>query len=119
MNHLNGCIIAESLVDPTAINRLKVYRAGISSETQKIDDRGGIGRWHLYWVTCDRTQVDAIERLLKRGWYAHFWRDQQITVVYADARFEIVANDRSTWTDAVAHGRRHGIPEEQLDFLTA
>ena len=118
MGQLNGCIIAESLTDPAVINRLNVYRAFISGPTQKTDDHGGTGRWHLYWVAGDRADIDAIQHLLKRGWYAHFWHDKQITVVYSDARFEIVADDQSTWTDAVAHGRAHGIPDEQLDFLT-
>jgi hypothetical protein len=117
MNQLKGCVIAESLTDPMIINRLQVYRALISGETQKVDERGGIGRWHLYYVCCERTDIGAIQRLLKPGWYAHFWHDRQVTVVYADARCEIVADEKATWADAIAHGRRHGIPDEQLDFL--
>ena len=118
MDQLKGCIIAESLVDPTTINRLPVYRAHISAEGLKVDDHGGRGRWHLYWVTCERADIAAIQHVLKPGWYAHFWRDRQITVIYSDARFEMLADDQSTWTPAVAHGRAHGIPDEQLDFLT-
>ena len=117
MDQLKGCIIAESLSDPLIINQLKVSRALISGDTQKIDDRGGTGRWHLYYVSCDATDIGALQQLLKPGWYAHFWRGRQITVVYADARCEIVVDDKSTWTEAIAHGRRHGIPDEQLDFL--
>jgi hypothetical protein len=46
------------------------------------------------------------------------WEAARITVVFADARFEIRGDDRSTWTAAVGHGQRHGIPDEQLDLLT-
>ena len=118
MEQLKGCIIGESLVDPTIINRLPIYRVHISAETLKIDDQGRRGRWHLYWFTCDQTEIPAIQQVLKPGWYAHFWRDGLITVIYSDALFEMHADDRSTWTAAVDHGRRHGIPDEQLDFLT-
>lgn len=32
-----------------------------------------------------------------RGWYAHFWKENKIIVVYNDKQFELVKNNRSTW----------------------
>jgi len=118
MTRYNACIIAESLMDPALINGLTVYRAFVSTPDRKIDEHGHTGRWHAYWVTCTAADIDTIQRLLKRGWYAHFWRATQILVVYSDRRFTILADDRSTWTDAVTYGRQQGIPSDELDFLT-
>jgi hypothetical protein len=118
MAALKGCVIAESLVDPTMINGLATYHAAVSPDGLPLDRDGGMGRWHLYWFRCAPDVVPAVQQQLKQGWYAHFWDGPCIIVVYADAIFEIRADDRSTWADAVAPGRRHGIPDEQLDFLT-
>jgi hypothetical protein len=115
---LKGCVIAESLRDPTMINGLTIYHAAISPPGLKVDDDGSTGRWHLYWFRCPPDEVATVQHHLKPGWYAHFWEGGRITVVYSDARFEILGHDHTTWTDAITHGRRHGIPDEQLDFLT-
>jgi len=118
MATLKGCVIGESLLDPTVVNGLTIYHAAISPDGLKIDAAGRTGRWHLYWFRCAREEIAAVQRALQPGWYAHFWNGPHITVVYADAIFDIHADDHSTWAEAIAHGRRHGIPDEQLDFLT-
>jgi hypothetical protein len=114
----DGCVIGESLRDPTLVNHLRVWRAWISPDAILSDDQGTLAPWHIYWVTCTATEIDRIQKGLKPWrWYAHFWKVARMIVVYCDARFEIDRFDRSTWTPAVEHGRRKGIPEEQLDFL--
>jgi len=115
---VDGCVISESLRDPTIINRLRVWRAWVSPDELLSDDEGTMNRWHIYWISCGAADVDRIHAGLKPWrWYAHFWRDDQMVVVYHDARFEMRRADRSTWFPAIAHGRAKGIPEEQLDFL--
>jgi len=37
-------------------------------------------------------------------------------VVYNDKQFELSRDDRSTWREAIEHGRAQGIPEDELDF---
>jgi hypothetical protein len=114
----DGCVIGESLRDPTFINRLRVWRAWISRDAALSDDRGTMTQWHIYWVTCSATEIDRIQRELKPWrWYAHFWRGKQMIAVYCDARFQMDPLDRSTWKPAIAHGKAKGIPDEQLDFL--
>lgn len=48
-------------------------------------------------------------------WYAHFFRDQELIVVYQDRVFR-ATGDPSTWEEPIRYGRAHGIPLEQLDF---
>ena len=114
----DGCVIGESLRDHTLINRLRVWKAWISPHEVLSDDDGSMSLWHIYWISCDETQIDEIQRELKPWrWYAHFWRESQMVVIYSDARFEVSRSDRSTWAPAIEHGRMKGVPDEQLDFL--
>jgi hypothetical protein len=111
-------VIAEGIADPTIINGLQVVRAEISGDDRLLDDEGATGRWHLYWLVGDEATVELIQRHTRHGWYAHFWADDRLIVVFDDARFEASRGDRSTWGPAVAHGRSQGIPADELDFLT-
>jgi len=117
-SEFDGCVISESLRDHTLINRLHVWKAWISPHEVLSDDAGSMRLWHIYWISCDEAAIDRIQRELKPWrWYAHFWRDRRMIIVYCDARFEVDRTDRSTWAPAIEHGRAKGIPEEQLDFL--
>lgn len=111
-----GVVIAEGLTEPSLINDLSVKRAHISVDEQPLDDAGRLGRWHLYWVDVDRETIDRLQASTVHGWYAHFWRDDRLLVVYDDARFEMHRTDSSTWSEATAHGLSQGLRPEQLDF---
>ena len=116
--NFDGCVIGESLRDHTLINRLRVWKAWISPHQVLSDDHGSMSLWHIYWISSDAADIDRIQRELKPWrWYAHFWRDNQMIVVYADARFEVDRTDRSTWAPVIEHGKAKGIPDDQLDFL--
>jgi len=48
-------------------------------------------------------------------YYNHFYRDNELIVVFKDKVFRITP-DRSTWKDTVAYGQTLGIPNDQLVF---
>ncbi len=116
MEDYKGCIIAESLDDPTIIKTLTVFKAEITKNLLEIDDEGNGGRWHIYYVLRSKMGIDELQPHILKGWYAHFWKGEQVIVVYHDEQFEIVKNDESTWKAATEHGLAIGIPKEQLDF---
>jgi hypothetical protein len=117
-SEFDGCVISESLRDHTLINRLRVWKAWISPHEVLSDDQGTMSLWHVYWISCDATDIECIQRELKPWrWYAHFWRGNRMVVVYCDARFEVDRFDCSTWVPVIEHGKAKGIPDEQLDFL--
>ncbi|MFI2752003.1 hypothetical protein ACGIF2_01035 [Cellulomonas sp. P22] len=65
-----------------------------------------------------RTVAELRRRMIPADddcWYAHFFRDDQLVVVFQDRVF-VATTEPTSWTDVIAHGRRHGIPEAQLDF---
>jgi hypothetical protein len=63
----DGCVIGESLRDPTLINRLEVWRAWISPHELVSDDQGTMARWHIYWIACDAEDADRIRGSSNRG----------------------------------------------------
>jgi hypothetical protein len=118
MKDWKGGIIAEGLSDPTVINTFSVYKATISRDNMPIDYEGNVGRWHGYGVRCSREEINALQPYILPVWYAHFWNENKIIVVYNNKQFELVRNDRSTWKEAIEHGKAQGIPEDELDFAT-
>jgi len=113
-----GGIIGEGLSDPMIINKFCVYGASISRDGMLIDHKGNVGRWHGYYVRCSRGEIHALQRYILLGWYAHFWKGNKIIVVFHDKQFELDKNDKSTWKEAIEHGKKQGIPEKELDFPT-
>ncbi len=114
----HGVVIAEGLHDPALINNLQVTRAFITSDGQPLDEDGTPGRWHLYWVDVSDNQIDQIQAATRHAWYAHFWRNEQLLVIYDDARFSMHRHDQSTWQPAIDHGLAQGLRREWLDFPT-
>jgi hypothetical protein len=118
MKDWKGNIIAEGLRDPTIIGKFSVYDATITGNNMPIDYEGDIGRWHEYGVRCSREEIDALQPYILHGWYAHFWKEEKIIVVYNDKQFELLKNDEKTWREAIEHGKAQGIPKNELDFPT-
>jgi len=103
-----GTIIENSLKDKEILKKVKIEK------TWQDDD------WILHDVLVDESQISELPQSLADGpWYIHIWPagSDNIKVIYKDKIFDIKFSDKSTWTEAVAHGRSLGIPEEQLDFL--
>jgi (2Fe-2S) ferredoxin len=48
-------------------------------------------------------------------WYAHYWKDDELVVVFSDAIFYATTDDAS-WGEVVEHGLGRGVPIEELDF---
>lgn len=106
-----GTVIEESLLDNRLLNDFKINKVRISN-AEKPEDR-----WHLYEVEATPEQIDMLATQLKpTGWYTHFWRSDDVIVVFPNEKFEIQYSDQSTWQDAIAYGESIGIPTEQLDF---
>ena len=107
-----GTVIEESLTDNCVLNDLKVVKLQITRSENPNN------RWHIYTFEGTREEFLRFQKHLKHGaWYIHFWRDNQVTVIYPKRVFEFTHNDQKTWKPAVDHGLSLGIPIEQLDFL--
>lgn len=110
MNY-TGTIVEESLRDNRLINTFKVNKVRIPDAENPED------RWHLYEVEATSAQIDKLASQLKpTGWYTHFWKNDDVIVVFPNKKFRINHSDHSTWKDAINYGQSIGIPLEQLDF---
>jgi len=44
--------------------------------------------------------------------------DGTAMMYFNNKQFELDKNDKSTWKEAIEHGKKQGIPEKELDFQT-
>ena len=113
-----GCVISEGLSDPSIINNYRVVGASITDDDKAIDYEGNKGRWHIYWIKCGREAIEEFQPYVVEGWYAHFWNEDRLIIVYNDRVFEASQSDRLSWSEAIEYGKMQGIPEDELDFPT-
>lgn len=107
-----GTIVAQSLIDPRFVDGVEVLVVR-DLPAQKPEDR-----WRLYTVLLTKEQITELSKNLKpEKWYAHFWDDQNILVVYPGMVIKIDRYDKTTWKPAIDHGISLGVPKEELDFL--
>lgn len=59
--------------------------------------------------------INIIQKSLKVKYYAHFFRENELIIVYKDKIFYITPN-KTTWKAAVDYGLSIGIPLRQLSF---
>lgn len=111
MSSFWGIVVDQSLKDKDFIKHLNVVA------------KRQVGSWDLLLVSLSEHEMDGQIALLqqemidiKEGrWYAHFFRDNELIVVYQDRTFRMTV-DPTSWTEAVQYGFNNGIPTEQLDF---
>lgn len=102
-----GTIIENSLANKEILKKLRINKTWQE------------GDWILHSVALDEDQISELSRSLDNGpWYTHIWHQgkDDVKVIYKDKTFDIKFSDKSTWIDAVEHGKTIGIPKEQLDF---
>jgi hypothetical protein len=103
-----GVVVRESLQDPSLTPPVIASKRG--------------DRWTLLLVRIPaeelQREVEVVRSNLDRTecWYSHFFRDDELVVVFDDEVFW-VSSDPDTWGSALRHGRERGVPDDQLDFL--
>ena len=112
-----GCFISESLKDPTILNNFKCYNFRITNDNLPLGE-GRTGRWHMYWIETSDPPIELFQESMCYNWYGHFWNGNNIVAIFENKSFHLLQNDRSTWKEAIEYGKKQGILEKQLDFLT-
>lgn len=104
-----GIVIEQCLKDPSVEDSLKPIA------------KKKLRSWMFLLLSVSESELDDHVKLLQSemieddAWYAHYFRDDELMVVFRDAVFR-VSTDPKTWGGPVEHGVRSGIPLEQLDF---
>ena len=108
MNMYHGIIIDQSFKDLKYPKNFKVF-------AKKRD-----GNWGIYGIEIKENHINEtvsmVQKAMKVGtWYAHFYNDTDLVVVFRNRVFRIGTNI-STWSKVFEYGKRIGIKVEQLDF---
>ena len=115
-----GVLIAESLRvgaefdQRWAVTKISRIRPGNTVEGQPEV-------WTLldFELSAERAQLFAewlVEALDEPGWYCDFRSDQDVFVIFSGRIFRYPRGDESGRAEAMAFGRRLGVPEAQLDW---
>lgn len=100
-----GIIVLESLKDPKILDTFTVLNKEIDED------------WHLITVEANEKQIESLSQELKVGtWYTHFWKGDDVIVVFPNKIMKMKHSDKSTWQPVIEYGQSIGIPTEQLDF---
>ena len=104
-----GIVIEDSLQDSTALQRLTVLARRLYGAWDFVLVRVPVGKL--------RQQVQALQQNMVTDdtWYCHFFRADELLVVFRDATFA-VTTDPASWTPAIEHGLVRGVPRDQLYF---
>ncbi|MFA5993007.1 MAG: hypothetical protein WC796_04845 [Candidatus Pacearchaeota archaeon] len=112
MEKFKGCIIEESFTDNRILNEIEIIKLKITNEENPAE------RWHIYNTLVSEKEIEKLSKIIKKGrWYMHFWKGNDIIVIFKNKKFKIKINDKSTWKKAIDYGLSINIPKEQLDFV--
>lgn len=107
MDDYLGVIVQESLAKP--VDDLPIVASRTGAE------------WTLLLVRVPSEGLDDHVRSVQEAfvadepWYAHYWKDEELVVVFSDAVFRTSTDDAS-WGEVVEHGLDRGVPVDELDF---
>jgi len=111
MNEYHGIIVEESLTDKALLSRMKILGKRFY---QKND-------FTVLRVEINKDKIEEFIELVRKNlrtkpaFYAHFYRDDELIVVFPSKIFRIKP-EKGTWKEAIEYGKSVGVPEEQLDF---
>ena len=109
MLQYHGIVLDKSIRDESMIKRFKILGSRHSSTNP----------WIMYLVEVDAGNLDHETRVLQKNmkprFYAHFYRDSELRVVFPDKIFIANVNDKGSWHAFQDYGLKLGIPKEQLE----
>jgi len=109
MSEYHGIIIKEGLKDKSILNKMKILGQKKGRE------------WTLLRVGVNENQILQVIELVQKSlltepiYYAHFYRKQELIVVFPQKIFYLTPN-KENWKPAIDYGKSIGVPEKELDF---
>ncbi len=109
-NILNGKIIQESLTDFSIINKFTAMGYSLIQKENPADNL------HEYHVLAVNDWLPLLQKYLKEGWFAYFWNETKLKIVFSSKIFEVDPHREETWKSAIDYGLSKQIPIEMLKF---
>lgn len=107
----HGNLLDTEFKDPSFLNRFRIFAKRKSERNP----------WTMYGVIVPSERIEDViketqENLLTNApYYAHFYKDGELIIVYKERVFR-VTSDRLSWGEAIEYGRSLRIPDDQLVF---
>ncbi len=107
----HGIILDLQFVDPAYPEKFKIFAKKKSSTND----------WVIYGVEIEDADIDAVISDIRsnmnagKPYYAHFYNDQVLIVVFKDKVFRC-SPQASSWSEVIDYGASIGVPRVQLDF---
>jgi hypothetical protein len=109
MDNYLGIVVEQSLRDPQVREELQVVAVKHGANWSFWLDSAGADELDQHIKVIQTNMVSA------EHWYAHYFRGDELVVVFRDAVFRL-RTDPATWEPAVTYGLAAGIPRNELDF---
>lgn len=120
-NNFNGAIIEESLVDPEVLKYVHITKTDILPVTER-HRTPWVKQWTFHFVEVEEKDAESIaEKISKNldpdhGWYADFKNNKIHYLIYRNKVFKMDRSKKKDYEEAIAYGKKLGIPDYQLDF---
>lgn len=115
----HAAIDTESLKDPRIVNKLQISKAVIEHEPKSEANK----YHHIFFVKIEpeeiENKINLIAKEIKDGWYAFFWDDQSLFIVFNKRSFKVkisILEKDQQYREAQDYGRSVGIQDEFLNF---
>lgn len=111
MNEYHGIIVEKGLKDKSILNKISKLGKKVADDADFI----------LIRVEVGEEKIEEIIKLVQKNlvtkpvYYAHFYRDDELIVIFPEKIFRITPN-KETWGEAIEYGKSVGVPENQLSF---
>lgn len=115
-----GFVLSESLKDPTVLNNFEKIYVKVEHHPEYA---GEPKIWHDFKLKIEDKNITSTTNLLagqmKDTWYAHFWNDNEVYVVFPAKVFKIPREQKwqsREYQELKEYALRHGVEEQYLEF---
>ncbi len=104
----HGILIDKEFSDEKYPEQFKIF-------AKKVD-----GAWTLFGIEVENEDLDKVTKELQENlkvgtWYAHFYNDEELIVVFKEKVFKVTPHI-SSWNEIISYGETLKIPADQLTF---
>ncbi len=114
-----GFVLSESLKKPTFLNNFRK----ICVRVQEHPESPEVPFWHLFKIEVNDEEINQVAEQfaieIKNGWYAHFWNNEVVYIIFYGEVFKIPREVRwssEEFQQVKKYGVEHGVKERYLDF---
>lgn len=115
-NVWRGVLIEEAFADDTILDYVEILR----TDAAKLEGEEDKGAFHFHKIAIPDEQLSRViefaRHSIKKGWYFHLVKYDQMKVIFAGKVFEITKGNKHQFDNVRKYGMSLGILEGQLSL---